>query len=165
MASLPASNAVIRRCVCSSNSSRLLSSHSPARPWASVAIVCARRAHSPLLSISRVSRPVLGATSSAAAAPMIPPRKNQPRYPAASFRSLAMTVVSFVASQATHEHVHAPSKPGGQADDLTRAGETAQRDDHAAQAGGRALHVLGHLADALDLAPRLAREVAQLVGE
>ena len=53
---------VMRRCVCSSNSSRLLSSHSPARPWASVATSCARRANSPPCSArsSRVSRPGAG---------------------------------------------------------------------------------------------------------
>src|SRR5688572_24599533 len=68
MASLPASKAPMRRCVCSSNSSRLLSSHSPARPCASLAISCALRATSPPRSAmsSRVSRPAFGASRRAA---------------------------------------------------------------------------------------------------
>src|SRR5262245_23458790 len=166
MASRPASNAYITRCVCSSNSSRLLSIHSPARPWASLANSWARRANSlpRSASISRVSRPVRGASSRAVAAPITPPRKNQPRYPAASFRSSAM-VASFVPAQPVHEHVDAPTKARHQREGLTRTGQPGQPARQSTHALGSRLHVLGHLADPLDLPPGLAGEVANVLGE
>src|SRR5688500_9821469 len=166
MASLPASNAVIRRCVCSSNSSRLLSNHSPARPCASVAISCARRATSLLRSASssRVSRPVFGAMRSAAAAPSMPPRKNQPRYPAASFLSLAM-VISLLRGHPLQEHVEPPLQPGRQPAQLPGAGETRQPGCHPRDAVGGGIHALRHFADALDLLTRLTRQQANVFRE
>src|SRR5215510_6005186 len=164
MASRPASKADINRCVCSSKSSRLLSIHSPARPCASLANSWARRANSlpRSASISRVSRPVRGATSRAVAAPITLPRRNQPRYPAASFRSSAM-VASFVPAQPVHEDVDAPAKARHQCEGLARAGEPGQPARQSTHALGGRLHVLGHLANTLDLAPGLAGEIADVV--
>src|SRR6267378_4105013 len=152
IASLPASKAVMSRCVCSSNTSRLLSSQSPARPCASVAIACARRANSPPRSSSwsRISRPALGASSSAEAAPMIPPRKNQPRYPAASFRSFAM-VISLVLRKPGHEDVESLLESGRHPDELAGAREPGEPGHGAAHPVGHGVHPFRHLAHPLDL--------------
>src|SRR5882672_3057367 len=166
IASLPASKALMSRCVCSSNTSRLLSSQSPARPCASLAISCARRANSPPRSSSwsRISRPALGASSSAEAAPMIPPRKNQPRYPAASFRSLAM-VISLLLRKPGDEDVEALLESGCDADELAGAREPGQSGDDTAHAVGHRIHTFRHLAHALDLLTRLAREHPDVLRE
>src|SRR5947208_14664608 len=152
IASLPASKAVMSRCVCSSNTSRLLSSQSPARPCASFANSWARFAN-----WSRISRPALGAIRSAEAAPMIPPRKNQPRYPAASFRSLAM-VISLVLRKPGHEDVESLLESDRHPDELAGAREPGQPGHGPAHAVGHGVHVFRHLAHALDLLLRLAAE-------
>src|SRR5438132_7567817 len=140
------------RCVCSSNTSRLLSSQSPARPCASFANSWARFA-----SWSGSSRPVLGASSSAEAAPMIPPRKNQPRYPAASFRSLAM-VISLVLRKPGHEDVESLLEPDRHPDELAGAREPGQPGHGATHAVDHGVHAFRHLAHPLDLLLRLAGE-------
>src|SRR5882724_8441466 len=165
MASRPASNALISRCVCSSKISRLLSSHSPARPCASLANSCARRATSPPCSAKspRACAPVFGVISSATPAPTTAPNRNQPMYPPASRRSLLM-VISLL-PEAMDEYVDAPLEPRGHADDLAGAGQCAERRDDPAEAGRDDLDAVGDGADALELSTRLAREPAHVLGE
>src|SRR5262250_405446 len=166
IASLPASKALMSRWVCSSKTSRLLSSQLPARSCASVAMTCARRANSLLCSRSwsRISRPVLGASRSAEAAPMRPPRKNQPRYPAASLRSSAM-MVSLVLREPGHEDVETLLESRRDADELSGAREPRQAVDGATHALRHGIHAIGHLADALDLVLGFTRELPHVVGE
>src|SRR5438876_3892966 len=158
MASRPASNALMRRCVCSSKISRLLSSHSPARPCASLANSCARRATSPPRSArsSRACAPVFGVNKIAAAAPSTAPNRNQPMYPPASLRSLLM-VVSLV-PEAMDEHVDTLLEARRHADDLAGTGQRAQRPDEPAEPDRDVFDPLGDSAEALELPARLARE-------
>src|SRR5881296_550878 len=165
MASRPASNALMRRCVCSSKISRLLSSHSPARPCASLANSCARRATSPPRSArsSRACAPVFGVNKMAPAAPSTAPNRNQPMYPPASLRSSLM-VVSLV-PETMDEHVEALLEPGRHADDLPRASQAAQRPDEPAEPGGDVVDAVGNGADALELPACLAGERPHVLGE
>src|SRR5206468_4177820 len=164
MASRPASNALMRRCVCSSKISRLLSSHSPARPCASLANSWARRATSPPCSVrsSRACAPVFGVISKATPAPITAPNRNQPMYPPAS-RSLLM-VVSLV-PEAMDEHVNAPLETRRHADDLAGAGQAADRRDDPAEPCGDDLDPIRDGADPLELTTSLAREPAQVLDE
>src|SRR6266850_912802 len=148
MASRPASKALMRRWVCSSKSSRLLSSHSPARPCASLARACA---------------PVFGVIRSATPAPSSAPNRNQPMYPPASLRSLLM-VISLV-PEAMSEHFDAPLEARRHADDLAGAGQTAERGDDPAEPRRDVLDPVGDGADPLELPARLARERAHVLGE
>src|SRR5438445_5405027 len=165
MASRPASNALMRRCVCSSKISRLLSSHSPARPCASLASSCARRAPSPPRSArsSRACAPVFGVIRSANPAPSTAPNKNQPMYPPASLRSLLM-VISLM-PEAMNEYVDALLETCRHADDLAGAGQAAERHDDPTEPGRDVLHPVRHGADALELTPRLTREPPHVLGE
>src|SRR5438309_8133442 len=165
MASRPASNALMRRCVCSSKISRLLSSHSPARPCASVANSCARRATPPPRSArsARACAPVFGVMRSATPAPSSAPNRNQPMYPPASLRSLLM-VISLV-PEAMDEHVDAPLEARRYADDLAGAGQAADGRDDPTEPGRDVLDPVGDRADPLELAARLARESAHVLGE
>src|SRR5439155_663676 len=165
MASRPASNALMRRCVCSSKISRLLSSHSPARPCASLANSCARRATSPPRSArsSRACAPVFGVIRSANPAPSTAPNKNHPMYPPASLRSLLM-VISLM-PEAMNEYVDALLETCRHADDLAGAGQAAERHDDPTEPGRDVLHPVRHGDDALELTPRLTREPAHVLGE
>src|SRR5437867_465519 len=154
MASLPASNALIRRWVCSSNSSRLLSSHSPARPCASPANSCARRASSSLFSLrkSRVSCPVRGAIRRAPAAPSAAPNKNQPKYPE-SPRSLVM-LISLSPAETLDEDIEPLLDADRQADQLPGPRDAADRGDDTGDTVDDVVDPLGHRLDALHLAVR-----------
>src|SRR5256712_1005785 len=165
MASRPASNAFMRRCVCSSKSSRLLSSHSPARPCASLAKSCARRATSPPRSArsSRAWAPVLGVNKIAMPAPSTAPNRNQPMYPPASLRSLLM-VVSLV-PEAMDEHVDTLLEARCYADDLAGTGQGAQGRYEPAESDRDVFVRLGAGAEALELPARLARERPHVLGE
>src|SRR5947209_3871006 len=166
IASLPASKAFRRRCVCSSKSSRLLSSHSPARPCASAASPCAFFATSPLRWVRswRVSSPVLGASKRAAAAPSAAPKRNQPMYaPPSPLWSLM--VISLFLSEALNEHPQALLEPHCHADELPGARQAAQHPHEPREPIGHALDLVGHRADALELAARLADEPADVLGQ
>src|SRR5438445_4247031 len=165
MASRPASNALMRRCVCSSKISRLLSSHSPARPCASLANSCARRATSPPRSArsSRAWAPVLGAIRSATPAPSTAPNKNHPMYPPASRRSLLM-VISLM-PEAMDKYVDALLEACRHHDDLAGAGQATERHDNATESGRDVLHPVGDGAEPLELTARLTREPPHVLSE
>src|SRR5215510_5325481 len=165
IASLPASNALMSRCVCSSKISRLLSSHSPARPCASLANSWARRPSSPPCSArsSRACAPVFGVIKSATPAPTTVPNRNEPRYPPASRRSLLM-VISLV-PEAMDEHVDASLESCRHADDPAGAGQAADRRDDPAEPGGDDFDSIGDGAHPLELTTRLARESAHVFGQ
>src|SRR5438094_1543209 len=165
MASRPASNALMSRWVCSSKSSRLLSSNSPAWPCAWLAKSCARFATSPprSSSSSRAWAPVFGVSNSAAAAPSAAPNKNQPMYPAASPRSSLMVVSSM--PQAVDEHVDTLLETRRDADDLAGPRQPAQRPHESTEPLGDLVDTIGDGAHPLELTAGLARERAHVLGE
>src|SRR5712692_11474802 len=165
IACLPASIALMSRCVCSSNSSRFLSNHSPARPCASVASCCAFSANSLPFAVrrSRVSRPVLGATSNAAAAPSAAPRKNHPRYPAAEPSSAI--VASSMLANPVDEHVQSLSDRGRGPDDLPDPREAAHGGHEPRRPFGEIADALGDRAEAFELPVALSHEGPQVLRE
>src|SRR5438093_889941 len=161
-ASCDSSRSFRPRCWCS----RPLSSHSPARPCASAASPCAFFATSPLRWVrsSRVSSPVVGASKRAAAAPSAAPKRNQPMYaPPSPLWSLM--VISLFLSEALNEHPQALLEPHRHADQLPGARQAAQHPHEPREPIGHALDLVGHRADALELAARLADEPADVLGQ
>src|SRR5262249_34156481 len=95
---------------------------------------------------------------------MRPPRKNQPRYPAASFRSSAM-VISLLLRKPGHEDVEALLQSGRHAAELAGAREPGQAVYGPADAFGYRIHALGHFTHALDLVLGLSCQLPDVVGE
>src|SRR5687768_13801557 len=92
---------------------------------------------------------------------MAVPKRNQPRYPAASPRSLAI-VVSLPLAVAVEKHVDALLEAGGEPEHLTDTREAAQGAHQTPQASGHFLDALSDGADAIHLAVGLPSQGSQL---
>src|SRR5882724_2658511 len=156
MAERPASKAPTRRLRCSSKYSRPLPKRSPALSCASSAAACAFLSHSCPCSVksSRVSVPVLGVSSTVAAAPAMAPRKNQPRYPAASPPRSSDMIASSLSLVPEPRYKHAERRPEARADaaDPAEGRQAVRHADHPRDLEGDVLHAADHAADPIELA-------------
>src|SRR5256886_4724486 len=98
------------------------------------------------------------------ALPISAPKRNQPMYaPPSPLWSLM--VISLFLSEALNEHPQALLEPHCHADQLPGARQAAQHPHEPREPIGHALDLVGHRADALELAARLADEPADVLGQ